>query len=195
MSDMGKEFKTVSAESLEEWRRWLEQHFDSEKEIWLVYPRRHTGLPTVSDEDSAEEALCFGWIDSLIKKVDDDHYSKKFTPRSNTAKWSEVNIRRVKKLIVEGRMKDAGRAKIPDEVLAEDYVSYTANREAFSVPEEVNAFLGGYPKAQQNFDAMPKSSKRMYCGWIMSAKREETRLKRLQEAVGLLEANVKNPMK
>ncbi len=99
----------------EEWRAWLEQHHQGESEVWLIYYKAHTGQPSIPYEDSVEEALCFGWIDSIIQKLDEDRYARKFTPRTNTARWSEPNRRRVAKLIREGRMTAAGLAKIQED--------------------------------------------------------------------------------
>lgn len=183
------------ADSLEQWREWLSGHHGTERGVWLAIGKKGSARPSVSDNDAAEEALCFGWIDSLIKRLDDETYLKKFTPRTNTEKWSEFNIARVKRLIAEGRMQPPGRAKISDEILAGDYVPYTHKAKAFEVPSELLDFLSDYPQALGNFNAFPVSAKKVYCGWIMSGKREETRRKRMAEAIGLLERNIKNPMK
>lgn len=192
---MQKEYHTVHADTLEQWREWLEQNHASVREVWLVLHKSHSGLPSVTAADAAEEALCFGWIDSLIKRLDDDSYLVKYTPRTNTVKWSAYNIARVKRLIASGRMREPGRVKIPDEALKEGYVSYSEKPAAFEVPVELAEFLKDYPAAEANFNAFPVSSKKVYCGWTMSAKLEETRRKRMLEAVGLLEKNIKNPMK
>lgn len=192
---MDTEYQTFCAETLEQWREWLRSNHDTGKVIWLVHYKRHTGRACVDENDAAEEALCFGWIDSIIKRIDDDAYMKKYTPRVNTAKWSAYNIARVKRLIKEGRMQEPGRVKIPDEVLEDGYVSYSEKRGEFQVPPELIEFLASYPEALRNFADFPVSAKKVYCGWIMSAKREETRTKRMLEAVGLLEKNIKNPMK
>lgn len=192
---MGEQLGILHTESLEQWRAWLRDHHGTEKGIWLAIAKKGSGIASVSDADAAEEALCFGWIDSIIKKLDDATYLKKFTPRTNTAKWSEFNITRVKKLMDEGRMQEPGRAKIPDEILEENYISYTHKPPAFIVPAELLDFLSAYPLALENFNAFPVSAKKVYCGWIMSGKKEETRRKRMAEAVGLLEKNIRNPMK
>src|SRR5512146_1433890 len=112
--------QTLVAQNRQEWRAWLEQHYQSESEVWLIFSKSHTGQACVSYDDSVEEALCFGWIDSIIQKIDEDTYARKYTPRTNTAKWSDLNKRRVAKLIREGRMTEAGLAKI-----AEDAYSFS----------------------------------------------------------------------
>src|SRR5438093_3815253 len=94
------------------WRQWLADHHDSDREIWLLFPKKHAAKPCIPYTDALDEALCYGWIDSLIKRVDDDWYARKFTPRTNNKKWSELNKQRVARLIKEGRMTPSGFAKL-----------------------------------------------------------------------------------
>src|SRR5919206_1474760 len=108
--------KTLYVKDRAAWRAWLEENHASEREVWLVYYKKHTGRPRVPYDDAVEEALCFGWIDSLVKTLDADRYIQKFTPRVNARKWSRSNLERVKKLLREGRMTEAGRAKLPSDL-------------------------------------------------------------------------------
>src|SRR5256712_10808633 len=94
-----KTLKTFRAGDRESWRAWLTKNHASEREVWVVFPKKHTGEKCMSYEDSVEEALCHGWIDSIIKRIDDETYARKFTPRTNNENWSEVNKRRVAKCI------------------------------------------------------------------------------------------------
>ena len=94
------------------WREWLAENHAAQREVWLIFYKQHTGQPSLPYADALDEALCFGWIDSIIQKIDEERYARKFTPRANTAKWSEVNLRRVAVLIEEGRMTPAGLAKL-----------------------------------------------------------------------------------
>jgi uncharacterized protein YdeI (YjbR/CyaY-like superfamily) len=94
----------------DEWRAWLAEHHDTEREVWLVSYKKHTGRPQIPYDDAVEEALCFGWIDSLVKTIDDERFAQKFTPRKEKSNWSESNKRRVRKLVREGRMTEAGLA-------------------------------------------------------------------------------------
>jgi hypothetical protein len=96
----------------ESWRAWLAKNHASEREVWVIFPKKHTGEKCMSYEDSVEEALCHGWIDSIIKRIDDQTYARKFTPRTDNLNWSDVNKRRVAKCIREGRMTEIGLAKI-----------------------------------------------------------------------------------
>src|SRR5689334_17501755 len=98
--------------SLADWRNWLAQYHDSEHELWLVYQKAGHGQAHIDYESSVEEALCFGWIDSIIQKIDEKTYARKFNPRRIDSQWSETNKRRVLKVMREGRMTDAGMAKI-----------------------------------------------------------------------------------
>src|ERR671918_650136 len=102
--------KTFDARTLRQWRTWLEKHHRSESEVWLVFHKQHTGVSCVSYKDALDEALCFGWIDSLIKRIDDDRYARKFTPRQPTSKWSDINRKRWEELKAAGLLTSAGLA-------------------------------------------------------------------------------------
>ena len=174
------------------WRSWLERNHDSGiRELWLVFFKKHTGKPSISYAAAVEEALCFGWIDSIIKKLDDDRYARKFTPRTNDAKWSAVNLKRVEKLEAQGRMTEAGRAKIAKGVRPE----VPPARLTIEMPQELTDALEKNRKAREFFDQLAPSYRKHYIGWIASAKREETRAKRVREAIGLLKQRKKLGLK
>jgi uncharacterized protein YdeI (YjbR/CyaY-like superfamily) len=169
-----------------EWHNWLEEHHASESEAWLIYYKAGTGKASIDYDISVEEALCFGWIDSLIQKIDEERYARKFTPRTDTAKWSVSNKHRVAKLIREGRMTEIGLAKIGDlSDFREDLVD-TSPR-TLEIPAEVEQGLKSSPLAWENFNKLPPSHRRRYIGWIIAAKRAETVQKRIAEAIVLLE--------
>lgn len=192
---MKKDLGTVSAKDLKAWRAWLAKHHGTEPGAWLLLAKKGSGRESVSDLDAAEEALCWGWIDSIIKRVDDGTYAKKFTPRTDTAKWSAVNVKRVKALIAAGRMRPAGRAKIPDEVLRDGYRPYTEDRpDATEPPAEFLRALDAVPGAKAKFDALPPSSRKLFVGWSLDAKKEETRLSRMAKAADLIARGKKNLM-
>ena len=179
--------RTFAAPDRAAWRTWLAGHASTDAEIWLVYFKKHTGKPTVSYLDSLEEALCFGWVDSLIQKIDDDRYARKFTPRKTGSKWSEVNQRLAAKLIREGRMTEAGLARV-DFSLAE--VEPPRQRPVdMPPPGWLKTGLRTSPLAWENFEKLPPSHQRRYIVWISDAKRDETRQKRIREAIALLEGN------
>jgi uncharacterized protein YdeI (YjbR/CyaY-like superfamily) len=169
------------------WRKWLKNNHNKEKEIWLVYYKKHTEKPSISYDDSVEEALSFGWIDSIIKRIDDKKYARKFTPRTNTTKWSEENKERVRKLIKQGRMSKIGLNKIDAKTLNKKELSPMQQlKENFAVPKYLKQALIKNKKARNNFNGLAPFYKRMYIGWIDSAKKEETRAKRIKEAMELL---------
>jgi len=100
--------KTLYITTRAKWRKWLEKNHNTEKEIWLIYYKKHTGKPRIPYDDAVEEALCFGWIDSIIKRIDEEKYTQNFSPRKQNSVWSDLNKKRVKKLIEEGKITKAG---------------------------------------------------------------------------------------
>ena len=173
------------------WRQWLSEHHSEVREVWLIYFKKHTGKPSLSYDASVQEALCFGWVDSLIKRLDDDRYARKFTPRTDTGKWSETNIRRVEKLTKSGLMTDAGLAKVPADIEPLPPVS----SRTLEVPPFFATALNDNPAAREFFGQLAPSYRRNIIHWVSSAKREETRLRRLAEAMALLERREKLGMK
>ena len=182
--------KTVYVTDRDEWRRWLEHNYETEKEVWLVYYKKHTGKPAIPYDDSVEEALCFGWIDSIIKRIDEEKFVRKFTPRVNKTKWSQSNKRRVKKMIEKGKMTGAGLEKIDLDELDKG----PQEKKIESIPPFLKeAFIAS--NVWENFNKLAPTYKRHYVGWITSAKREETRKRRIEEAVKYLRENKRLPMK
>ena len=173
------------------WRAWLEQNYESTRELWLVFFKKHTGVPTISYDAAVEEALCFGWIDSLIKRLDDDRFARKFTPRTNKSKWSELNLKRVERLKSEGLMTAAGLAKI--DPTATPVVP--PRKRPFEVPPYFREALSRNEAAHMFFDQLAPSYQRNFVLWVDSAKREETRHRRLAEAITLLQNKQKPGMK
>ncbi len=182
--------------SREDWRAWLEQHHSTTQEIWLVYYKKHTGKPTIPYDDAVEEALCYGWIDSRVKRIDDEKYTQKYTPRRKNSVWSKTNKARVAKMIQQGRMTDAGLAKIRQ---AQDNGEWekTAGSvpETLNMPPDVQHALAANPTAFTHFHHFTPSYQKRYLVWITSAKREETRQKRIQEMIRRVEQNKKPGMK
>ena len=166
----------------EAWRSWLEANHDTVREVWLIFFKKHTGVPTISYGAAVEEALCFGWIDSLIKRLDEDRYARKFTPRTDPTRWSASNLARVARLEETGRMTPAGRAKIAAGVIPE----VPPARRVQEVPDDFRAALEAHPRARMGFEGLSPSQRRLYVGWVAAAKREETRRRRLAEALARL---------
>jgi uncharacterized protein YdeI (YjbR/CyaY-like superfamily) len=186
--------KTLYVADRAAWRAWLEENHALETEVWLVYYKKHTARPRVPYDAAVEEALCFGWIDSTVRRLDDERFIQRFTPRKDAGNWSESNRRRVRKLIAEGRMTEAGLAKIGEGVLDAPPETKPKQKDV-SVPRFVREALKGTPNAWENFRRLAPSYRRDYVGWITGAKREETRERRLKEAAALLAQNKRLGMK
>ena len=195
-----KELEQILIPNQPTFRSWLEKNFDTSPGIWLIFYKKHTGMESIPYQEALEEALCFGWIDSLIKKIDEDRYARKFTPRTNTAKWSEINKKMVEVLINEGRITEAGLKKIDSylktgKVEWEDERIIPKKREESVIPEFILKAYSENEPALSYFEKLPPSCKREYLLWITQAKREETILKRLKESIDLLKQNKKLGLK
>lgn len=187
-----KEFYFVNRE---DWRAWLEENYDTEKEVWLIYYKAHTGKPTISYDDTVDEALCFGWVDSIIKKLDDEKFARKFTPRKTCSKWSEANQERAEKMMKEGKMEPVGLARIQEAKESGEWFKTRRTKKELVIPSYLEEALAVNKKVFDNFDRLAPSYKRNAVRWIASAKREETRKRRVDEFIGLLEQNKKLGMK
>jgi uncharacterized protein YdeI (YjbR/CyaY-like superfamily) len=179
--------QTFTAPDRASWHEWLAKYGDKEREVWLVYYKAATGKPTISYQESLEEALCFGWVDSIIQKIDEEKYTRKFTPRKAGSKWSEANKLLVAKLIREGRMTVAGLARV-DFPLPEAQTA-RPKRPSLPLPVWLKAGLMTNPKAWEHFQKLAPSHQRNYILWISDAKKEETRQRRIREAIQRLEKN------
>ena len=142
--------KTLYVTSREEWRAWLTKHYQSETEVWLIYYKKHTGQPRISYDHAVEEALCFGWIDSIVKTIDNEKFAQKFTPRHDWTRWSALNKRRLRKLIGEGRMTEAGLAKIDLGMLGATPQAKRSQGD-LDIPRFVKQALMANAKAWENF--------------------------------------------
>jgi len=176
--------KTFVAQNSEQWRRWLDEHHDSEREVWLIFHKVHTGVASIAYLDALDEALCFGWVDSLVKGLDDSRYARKFTPRKADSRWSAINRKRYAALKANGRLKPGGINRAPTDR------SYDSRPPRFqmpaTLPRYIQAALKKHPAARRYFEGLAPSHRRLYIGWIDSAKREETKARRLKEAIRLL---------
>jgi uncharacterized protein YdeI (YjbR/CyaY-like superfamily) len=181
-----KTLKLLHVTTREDWRAWLAGHHATETEVWLVYAKQHTGKPRVSYDAAVEEALCYGWIDSIVRRLDDDRYAQKFTPRKDRTRWSAPNLERVRRLMADGRMTGAGIA-----VLHPDPDYQPPDRSSPEAPPFLEEALKKSPAAWEAFQSLAPSHRRNYVLWITDARKEETRQRRLQEAIRKLEAGEK----
>ncbi len=175
----------------DEWRSWLIQNHTKSEGIWVIYYKKHTGKESLSYNEGVEEALCFGWIDSLVKSIDQQMYMQKYTPRRKNSVWSETNRKRVQKMIETGKMTTAGLKMV--EVARKNGQWEKAYGQALNseMPKDLEKALQENPKAKENFYRFAPSHQRIYIHWLNSAKREETRLKRIDKIVTLAEQGKK----
>lgn len=168
--------------SAAEFRRWLAKNHATARELWVGFHKRATGKPSMTWPQSVDEALCYGWIDGVRKRVDEERYTIRFTPRKPTSIWSAINIARVKELIARGLMKPAGLAAYArrDEKRSAMY-SYE-NRPRTLAPEYEKE-LRRHARAAAFFDALPPAFRRLMVFYVMSAKKEETRRRRLARLI------------
>jgi uncharacterized protein YdeI (YjbR/CyaY-like superfamily) len=183
---MSDKLKTVLARTVDEWREWLAEHHQSESEVWIIFHKRHTGVASIDYSDALDEALCFGWVDSLVKRLDDRRYARKFTPRRADSRWSTANRKRYAALKASGRLQRAGLERPPTD---RTYGARPPRLELPSrLPPYIQAALTKRPAARRTFEALPPSQRRRYVAWIDSARRDETKARRLKEAIRLLAA-------
>ncbi len=173
-----------------EWRAWLEKHHARAEGIWLINYKKGTGKPRLDYDEEVEEALCFGWIDSKPNKLDDERSMLWFAPRQPGTGWSKLNKARVEKLIAAGQMTAAGMAKI-EAAKRDGSWSLLDSIEALVVPPDLAQALASNRSAQTHFDAFPRSVKRAILEWIASAKKPQTREKRIRETVRLAAQNIR----
>jgi uncharacterized protein YdeI (YjbR/CyaY-like superfamily) len=186
---MTPELMTLEVRTRRQWRAWLTKHHASSPGVWLVFYKAHTGVKAIAYEDTVREALCFGWVDSLVKRLDDDRYAVKITPRRRASKWSDLNRTRWTELKAAGLLTAAGLAAAP-----------TAHRYAPRprvpvLPIYIATALKGTPQAWEFFRELAPSDRRDFVVWIHTAKRDETRATRIRESIALLVAGKKLGLK
>jgi len=180
---------TLDIRTRDRWRRWLATHHASSAGVWLVRHKQHSGVTSMPYEDLVREALCFGWVDSLVKRLDDDRYAIKVTPRKPTSKWSDINRTRWAELEAAGLLTAPGLAAAP-----------TTNRYAPHPPiPKLPAYIArafkANEKAWRHFQALAPTYRRDFVVWIHTARRPETRDKRIRESIALLSAGKKLGLK
>ena len=161
--------KTLYVSTRKAWRAWLSNHHATEKEIWLVYYKKQSGRARIPYNDAVEEALCFGWIDSILKPINHEKYAQRFSPRKPKAKWSPMNIERLRRLIRQRKVRKAGL-----EAAGEALEKLTRRRSGVdpkvSIPSDILKELKRDPTTWKNFSRFPASYKRIRVGWIDGAR-------------------------
>lgn len=151
--------KTLYAKNRREWRSWLAKHHKTEREIWLIYYKKASGRPRIPYDDAVEEALCYGWIDSILKPIDEKKYAQRYSPRKKTSKLSDMNRERIRRLTLAGRMTKAGFAAI----------AHVAKKVG-KIPPDIEGRLKQDPIIWRNFQRFPASYQRIRVGWIEAAR-------------------------
>jgi len=177
------------------WRNWLEANHAIATEVWLVFVKQKTGRANLSYNDAVEEALCFGWIDGVKRSVDDDHYMHRFTPRKSNSRWSPSNKARARRMLDAGQMAPAGKKAIEQAKKNGRWAAASSERASFSMPPELSLRFKRNAKASAFFESLAPSYRRQYVEWIATAKRPETRKRRLDETMELLERGEKLGMR
>jgi uncharacterized protein YdeI (YjbR/CyaY-like superfamily) len=181
--------ESFQPKSRKAWRAWLNKHHASSSGIWLVVAKKHTGIPSLTYNDAVEEALCFGWIDSLMNPIDDALYKQMFTPRKPKSLWSALNKKRVEALIANGLMTAAGMKMID---LAKQSGKWDAwnDVDALTVPPELKAAIDANAAAKKNWPTYTESQRKGFLRMVTGAKRPETRAQRIARVVDIVSRKV-----
>jgi uncharacterized protein YdeI (YjbR/CyaY-like superfamily) len=188
MPNFDSQLQTFHATNRQEWREWLERNYQSAIGVWLVYYKVKSGKPSIRYSEAVKEALCFGWIDSKVKSLDEESYMQIFTPRKPKSVWSKLNKQYIQELIEQGLMTEAGLAKI---VAAKQDGSWTTLDaiEALMIPDDLQQALAANAIASRYFAGLSNSTKKNILSWIASAKRPETRLRRIEQTIDAVAQN------
>jgi len=186
---MTAQLMTLHVTSRRQWRAWLAKHHHSSPGVWLVFFKAHTGVKSIPYEDMVREALCFGWIDSLVKRLDDHRYAVKVTPRKPASKWSDINRKRWAELQSAALLNPAGLAAAPTKN------TYPPRPVIPQLPGYIANALRANSSAWKFFRELAPTYRRDFVVWIHTAKRPETRARRIRESISLLAAGKKLGLK
>lgn len=183
----------ITAKNGQEWREWLHKNHATAKSVCLIIFSKSSETQSITWSEAVDEALCFGWIDSKVNKRDAESRYQFFTPRKPKSFWSRINKEKIEKLIAEGRMTDAGMQVVE---LAKQTGTWTSldDVENLIIPYDLQETFNRYPQSAQNFDAFPKSAKKLILTWILSAKTQATREKRLEETAAKAAENIRSKL-
>ena len=168
------------------WRTWLGKNHETKTEVWVVFYKKHTGKQTLTYNDAVEEALCYGWIDGIRKRIDDQRYKHIFTPRRDNSLWSPSNKKRVARPIKDRLITKAGQAKIDIAKKNGKWNQKPAAEVSFAMPTELKNRLAKNKTAAAFFEGLTPTQRKNFIAWIASAKKPEIRERRAQESVRLL---------
>jgi len=175
-----KDVEDYCPDDRQDWRRWLELNHKKKEAVWLIFYKKKSPNYNLSWSESVDEALCFGWIDSVKKTIDTEKYRQYFSKRKAKSNWSKINKDKVKTLIEQGLMKEAGYKSI--EIAKENGSwAFLDQVEDLVIPADLQAAFENYKGSSEYFDSLSKSIKKILLYWVISAKRKETRQKRVLE--------------
>ena len=173
------------------WREWLAENHVSSGGIWLVFYRKGFGDQSLSYDESVREALCFGWIDSIIRKLNHERYARKFTPRKRDSGWSASNRRRVADLVEQGLMTETGLSLVEEAKRSGSWLGSPVPEVPEEIPGELAEALEASPGAQEFWSGLAPSYRKRFVLWVAMAKREKTRTARVRESIELMEKGEK----
>ncbi|GGF02930.1 YdeI/OmpD-associated family protein [Hymenobacter cavernae] len=188
---MAEELETFCPTNRQHWRAWLQEHHDKKQSVWLVYHKKKSATPTLTWSEAVDEALCFGWIDSQAKPIDDEKYRQFFSRRKPKSGWSRVNKEKIQRLIAEGMMTQAGLDSIET---AKQNGSWTIldDVEALILPADLEQALQRRPNAKSYFLGLSRTDKRNILQRLVLAKRPATRQNRIAELIALADQQLKS---
>jgi len=169
--------------NIQEWHRWLEKNHDKQAEAWLIIYKKRSKQTGLRYYEALEEALCFGWIDGKMKSIDRERFTLRFSTRKAKSVWSKINKDQAEQLIAQGRMASAGLAKIQEAKRNGAWDAAYTNKTRDEIPTDLKKALKENPIAWNNFNDLANSYQNMYVGWVVGAKTEETRKKRIVEVL------------
>jgi len=173
--------KQIHPKSPAAWRRWLERNHTKESRVYLIKYKRHTNKPTISHQESMDEAICYGWIDTTVNRIDDDRYMRGFSRRNKNSRWSNATLSYAKRLIKEGKMTPQGM-KMYKEGLKKPVIDHGLPKNP-ETPENLKKALARNKKAREFFEKLAPSYRRYYIYWVERAKLPETKKKRIKVIV------------
>ncbi|UCG35511.1 MAG: YdeI/OmpD-associated family protein [Candidatus Omnitrophota bacterium] len=186
-----KSEKPLYFKNRNEWRKWLKQNHKKSDGVWLMYYKKHTGKPSITHTEGVEEALCFGWIDSRINRIDEQRYIQKYTPRRKNSFWSKINKQAAEKLTRQKKMTKAGLIKIQEAKRSGKWDKAYTSKKKWPMPPDLKKALVKNKKAWKNFQNFANSYQNMYAGWVSSAKTEKTKKQRIKKIIKLAAINQK----
>lgn len=183
-----------SFKSRNAWRVWLAENHATAKSLWLVFHKKHTDKSGLTYDEAVEEALCFGWIDGIFKHIDDEKHMTRFCPRRANSVWSERNKERVGRMMQAGRMTEAGLARVQVAKKNGQWDKAAQREDTSIVPPELAEALAKDERARQNFEKLAPSYRRQFISLVDTAKREETRRRRVALAIKMIRQNKRMEM-